>query len=119
MLGPVVGGGQIVEQAGELERAAELGRHHLGADAAAADEQALAHQLLHGLAHRGPAQAEPFGQVGLRVDAVAGPQPPVADGVLELLGELEVQGHAAAAIQGQVQRHAPRLGPSGDFVKTY
>ena len=106
----MVGGGEIVEQAGELERPAELRGHHLGADAAAAHEQPLAHQLLDGLAHRGPAQAEPLGEVGLGVDAVAGAQPAVADGVLELLGELEVQGHAAAAIQGQVQRHGPRLG---------
>ena len=115
----VVGGGEIVEQARQLEGSAELRGHDLGPDPAAAHEQALAHELLDGLAHRRPAQSEPFGEVGLGVDAVAGAQPAVADGVLELLGELEVQGHAAAAIEGQVQRHGPRLGRSPDFVKTY
>ncbi len=70
----------------------------------------LLDELLDGLPHGRPAQAEPFREVGLRVDAVAGAQPAVTDGVLELLGQLEVEGHATAAIQGQVQRHGPRLG---------
>ena len=57
--------GQVVVQAGELDLAADLGVHDLGADAALADQQAAVDQVADGLAHGRPGQAEPVGQVDL------------------------------------------------------
>ena len=50
--------GQVVVQAGQLDRAADLAVHDLGADAALADQQALVHQVLDRLAHGRAGQAE-------------------------------------------------------------
>ena len=106
----MVGGSEVIKEARQLDRTAELRRDNLGAHAATPHEQALAHQLLHGLPNSGPAKAESLGEFGLGVDAVTGAQPAVADRILELLGQLEVQGHATAAIHGELKLHCPRLG---------
>ena len=49
--GCLVMAGQVVEQAGQFDGAGDLAVHHLGADAALADQQALVDQLLNGAAH--------------------------------------------------------------------
>ena len=91
--------GQIVEQAGQLDRPGDLAVHHLGADPALADQQALVDQFLDGAAHGGPGQAELLGQADLVVQPVAGREIALVDGVLDLLGDLEVQRHRAGTIQ--------------------
>ena len=83
--------GQVVEQAGQLDRAGDLAVHHLGADPALADQQALVDQFLDGPAHGRPGQSELLGQADLVVQPVAGRQIALVDRMLDLLGDLEVQ----------------------------
>ncbi len=109
--------------------------HDLGADTPAPHEQALVDERLDGLADGGPGQAEPRGQLDLVAEQAAGGEGAVLDRRLELLRQLEVQRHGAAAIHAQVQRHggihfwfrhgpsvAPRAGDGklcGPIVRTY
>ena len=57
--------GQVVVEAGQLDRALDQPVHHLGADAALADEQALGDELLDRPAHGRAGQAEPVGELDL------------------------------------------------------
>jgi malonate-semialdehyde dehydrogenase (acetylating)/methylmalonate-semialdehyde dehydrogenase len=115
----MVAGSEVVIQARELDRTAELRCHDLSPHAAPPNEQALAHQLLDGLPHGGPAKGEPLGEFDLGLDAVAGAQPTIADRVLELLGKLEVHGQATSAIDGKLELHRLMLSFRSYFVKTY
>ena len=64
--------GQVVEQAGQLDRPADLAVHHLGADAALADQQALVDQFLNGAPHGRAGQSELFGEADLVVEPIPG-----------------------------------------------
>ncbi len=94
----LAGLGQVVVQAGQLERPVHLAAHDLGPDAAFADQQALVDQDLDRLAHGGPREAQVLGEGDLVGDAVTGSERAVADGTLELLGDLEVERHGTGAV---------------------
>jgi hypothetical protein len=105
--------GQVVVQAGELDLAADLGVHDLGADAAFADQQAAVHQVADGLAHRGAGQAEPVGQVDLVLQPGPGGQLTGLNELLEMLGDLEIERDRAGPVHpdGHVVVHGTL--PSG------
>ena len=62
---------QVVVQAGQLDRAAHLRVHDLGADAAAAHQHATLDEIADGLSHRGPGHTEPVGELHLVLEAAA------------------------------------------------
>ena len=65
---------QVVVEAAQLQGALDLAVHDLGADAAAAHQQALVDERLDGLADGGAGQAEPRGQLDLVAQQAAGGQ---------------------------------------------
>src|SRR5690606_1111621 len=118
--GALAGRLQVVVEAAEFQRTFDLAVHHLRADPAAADQQALVDERLDGLADGGPGQAEPRGELDLVAQQGAGGQSAVLDGGLQLLGQLEVQRHGGTAVDAQVQlygrvhfwfRHGPSVAP--------
>ena len=103
--GALTGRLQVVVEAAQLQRALDLAVHDLGADAAAAYEQALVDEGLDGLADGGPGQAEPCGELDLVAQQAARGQRPVLDRGLQLLGQLEVERDRAAAVDAELERH--------------
>ncbi len=100
--------GQVVEQAGQFDRPADLAVHHLGADTALADQQPLVDQFLYGATHRRAGQPELLGQTDLVVQAIARGQLTIVDRVLDLLGDLVVQRHWAGPVEVDSERgHRP------------
>ncbi len=95
---------QVVVEAAELQRALHLAVHHLGAHPAPPDQQPLVDERLDGLPDGGPGQAQPHRQVHLVAQEVARGQDPVLDRLLQLLGELVVERHGTAPVQGEGQR---------------
>ena len=104
-----VGGGlaavvaEVVVEAGQFQRAADLAGDHLGADAALADQQAGADQLIHGFAHGGPGKVQLGGQVDLIFQPAAGLQQPRVYRGLDALHHLVVQRHWGRAVDPQIQ----------------
>jgi hypothetical protein len=90
--------GQVVVQAGQLDLAAHLGVDDLGAHAALADQQPAVDQVLDGPAHGRPGQAELVGQVDLVVQPRPRGQVTGLDELLEVLGDLEVEGDRAVTV---------------------
>ena len=103
--GALAGRLQVVVEAAELQRALDLAVHDLGADAAAAHEQALVDERLDGLADGGPGQAEPAGELDLVAQQAAGSERSVLDRGLQLLGQLEVQRHRTAPVHTELECH--------------
>ena len=96
---------QVVVEAAQLQRALDLAVHDLGADAAAAHEQALVDEGLDGLADGGPGQPEPSGELDLVAEQAARGQGAVLDRRLQLLGQLEVERDRTAAVDAELERH--------------
>ena len=65
MLGFWPGPGQVVVEAGELQRPAQLGLYHARPDATPAYHEALVDQVLHRPSHGGTREAEGRGEVDL------------------------------------------------------
>jgi hypothetical protein len=102
--GTLPGGLEVVVEAAQLQRALDLAVHDLGADASPAHQQSLVDQGLDGLAHRGPGQAEACGEFYLVAQQTARRERPAFDRGLQLLGELEVEGHRTAAVDAEFER---------------
>jgi hypothetical protein len=112
------GPGQVVEEAGQLDLALDPPVHHLGADAAAADQQPLVHQLLDGPPHRRAGQPPPVGEADLILQPVAGLEVAALDGGLDLPGHLEVERHRAGPVEIQDElRHGSPRGRAGRVVR--
>src|SRR6516165_4401290 len=105
---------KVVVEAGQGNRPEDAGGHYDRTQAAAADHQALLDQVLHRLPDGGAAHAEAFGQVQFVVQPVPGLERPVLDGLLEVLGDLEVQRDGAVAVERSLghgaSQHAGSLG---------
>ena len=90
--------GQVVVEAGQLHLAAYLGVHDLGAHPALADQQPAVDEVLDGLAHGLPGQAELVGQIDLVVQSGTRGQVTGLDELLEVLGDLEIEGDRAVPV---------------------
>ena len=108
--------GQVVVQAGQRHRAEDARRRDHGAQATAPDHQALLDQALHRLPDGGAAHAEAFGQVEFVIQPFPRLERAVLDGLLEVLGDLEVQRDRAVAVERSLghgaSQHAGSLGSS-------
>jgi hypothetical protein len=62
-------------------------------------DQTFVRQALDRPAHRGPGEAQGFGEVDLVEKQASGGQLPLIDGLLEVLSDLKVQRHRAGAVQ--------------------
>src|SRR5215471_30014 len=82
---------EVVVQAGQSQLLVQPVVQHLRAKPAPAGQQALFYKLLNGPAHRGAGDAKPAGERDLVIQLGPGSEPPVADRLLELLGDLVVQ----------------------------
>ena len=94
LAGPV----EVVVQAGQLDRAADLRLHHLRPDSALADQHALVDETLDGLPHRRPGQGKLPGEDNLVREPGTGRQRARDDRLLDLLGDLEVEGDRTSAV---------------------
>ena len=90
--------GEIVKQAGELQRAPDLAGDHLRSHATLADQQAGADQFVHGFAHGGPGQVELRREVDFVVQPAARLQDSAVDGRLDPLNHLVVQGYGGGTV---------------------
>ena len=93
--------GEVVVQAGQFERPTDRRHHHLRADTALADQQALVHQVGDRLPQRRAGQLEIVGEVEFVRDPVTRGEPTAGDRLLDLPGDLEVQRHRAATVDVQ------------------
>jgi len=89
---------QVVEEAGQLDLAAYRRVYHLGAHAPLAHEQPLVDQVLDGVPHRRPGQAEPVGQIDLVLEPRPRRQLTGLDQVLQVLRHLEVERDRAVPV---------------------
>ncbi len=95
---------KVVEEAGQLEVASHLAGHHLGAHAPLAYQKSRPDQLVHGLPHGGPGQAELRRQIYLVVQLASGGKGARADGGFDPLSYLMVERHRRGAIDVEPQR---------------
>ena len=90
----------VVVEAGELVATVDHLARDRRADPATTHEQPAVHQLRDGAAHRGAREVEALGEGQLVLERVARLEPAVLDRRGELLGQLVVERHRAAAVDG-------------------
>jgi hypothetical protein len=102
-------GQQVVVEAGQCDRPEDARGYHHRAQTTSADNETLIHQPLDRLPDRGPGHPELLGEVKLVVEPLSRFQGPVADRMLEILRDLEVQRNRAVAVEWPLQVHAKSI----------